>query len=206
MILRRQNADHPISSSSPPGSHTLPSSSFTAFPSRRSDFNPTGLSPQNLRLTSVRRQAAAPPLWLLVFAAAPFSVAVMIACTRWFDFRHHAFDILSGFTIGTVSAFAAFRWYHLPISRGAGWAWGPRCADKAWWAGVGSSSYGLDWEHDVGIANGGEAPGGAAGMGTRGRMDDGIAMEEGMSHKAAMSMGSDVVPNDGGDMSSRRRI
>lgn len=97
-------------------------------------------------LTAVRRQAAAPPIYLLVFAAAPFSTAIFIASSRWFDYRHHGFDIMFGFLIGTIAAFTAFRWYHLPITQGAGWAWGPRSADKAWWAGVGSFSYATDRE------------------------------------------------------------
>lgn len=97
-------------------------------------------------LSAVRRQAAAPPVYLLVFALAPFFVAIFIASSRWFDFRHHGFDILFGFGIGMVTAYFAFRFYHLPISQGAGWAWGPRSADKAWWAGVGSFSYATDKE------------------------------------------------------------
>lgn len=144
----------------------------------------------------MRRQAAAPPLYLLIFAATPFSVAVFVASSRWFDFRHHGFDILFGFIIGTVCAFFAFRWYHLPVSRGAGWAWGPRCADKAWWAGVGSFSYAMDWEAEAGAGAGAE---GSRMMG----VDEGSAMEEGRG-KAALSMGSDVIPGDVGDMSRRR--
>lgn len=136
---------------------------FTAFPSRLPrpaaaqpgqlphaphQESPTSvLLPQhNAELASARRQAAAPPLYLLIFAAAPFFTAIFIASSRWFDFRHHGFDILFGFIIGTVCAFFGFRWYHLPMSQGAGWAWGPRCSDKAFWAGMGSFSYAMDWE------------------------------------------------------------
>ncbi|KAH8889530.1 PAP2-domain-containing protein [Thozetella sp. PMI_491] len=95
-------------------------------------------------VSAVRRQAAAPPLYLLLIAVLPFFAAVFIASSRWFDFRHHGFDILFGFLIGTITAFFAFRYYHLPIAQGAGWAWGPRSHDKAWWAGVGSYSYATD--------------------------------------------------------------
>ncbi|KAF3764847.1 hypothetical protein M406DRAFT_43706 [Cryphonectria parasitica EP155] len=139
--------------------------SFTAFPSRSNlssrqedqqrlsaPHNPNAqhlFSAHNARLTAARRQAAAPPLYLLVLAVVPFFTAVFIASSRWFNFRHHGFDILFGFFIGTVCAFFAFRWYHLPVSRGAGWAWGPRSADKAFWAGVGSLSYATEWEQDV---------------------------------------------------------
>lgn len=139
-----------------------PATHFSAFPSRQPraaaqrdqelqaphDDPATSrmLSEHNSELASARRQAAAPPIYLLIFAAAPFFTAIFIASSRWFDFRHHGFDILFGFLIGTVCAFFAFRWYHLPMSQGAGWAWGPRCSDKAFWAGVGSFSYALDWE------------------------------------------------------------
>jgi len=98
-------------------------------------------------VAAVRRQAAAPPLYLLFIAVLPFFGAVFIASSRWFDFRHHGFDILFGFFIGTVTSFFAFRYYHLPISQGAGWAWGPRSTDKAFWGGVGSYSYATDRVH-----------------------------------------------------------
>ncbi|KAL1883887.1 hypothetical protein VTK73DRAFT_7675 [Phialemonium thermophilum] len=92
-------------------------------------------------VAAVRRQAAAPPLYLLALCVLPFFGAVFISGSRWFDFRHHGFDILFGFFIGTLTAVFAFRYYHLPLSQGAGWAWGPRSPDKAFWAGVGSFSY-----------------------------------------------------------------
>jgi len=74
----------------------------------------------------------------------PFFGSIFIAGSRWWDFRHHGFDILFGYLIGTIAAFFSFRYYHLPISSGAGWAWGPRSQDKAFWAGVGSFSYATD--------------------------------------------------------------
>lgn len=98
---------------------------------------------------AVRRQAAAPPVYLLILTVLPFFLAIFIAGSRWSDYRHHGFDILFGFIIGTVTAWFAFRYYHLPISRGAGWAWGPRSHGKAFWAGVGSYSYATekeDWD------------------------------------------------------------
>ncbi|KAL2014998.1 hypothetical protein VTK56DRAFT_6541 [Thermocarpiscus australiensis] len=103
-----------------------------------------GLARHNQRVAAVRRQAAAPPLYLLVICVVPFFGSVFISGSRWWDFRHHAFDILFGYLIGTVTAFFSFRYYHLPVSRGAGWAWGPRSHDKAFWAGVGSFSYATD--------------------------------------------------------------
>ncbi|OIW34975.1 hypothetical protein CONLIGDRAFT_567963 [Coniochaeta ligniaria NRRL 30616] len=105
-------------------------------------------------IAAVRRQAAAPPLYLLLLCAIPFFAAIFIASSRWFDFRHHGFDILFGFVIGTVTAFFAFRYYHLPIGRGAGWAWGPRSRDKAFWAGVGSFSFATDRDLHAGFYGG----------------------------------------------------
>ncbi|KAI0136286.1 PAP2 superfamily protein [Xylariales sp. AK1849] len=96
---------------------------------------------------AVRRQAAAPPIYLLVLTVIPFFAAIFIASSRWFDFRHHGFDILFGFIIGTITAWFSFRYYHLPVSRGAGWAWAPRSPDKAFWAGVGVYSYATDKKH-----------------------------------------------------------
>ncbi|KAL2157446.1 hypothetical protein VTH06DRAFT_6138 [Thermothelomyces fergusii] len=100
-----------------------------------------GISRHNQTISAVRRQAAAPPIYLLCIAVVPFFTSVFIAGSRWWDFRHHGFDIMFGYLIGTVTAIFSFRYYHLPISSGAGWAWGPRSHDKAFWAGVGSSSY-----------------------------------------------------------------
>lgn len=90
---------------------------------------------------AARRQAAAPPIYLLVIALLPFFLSIFISSTRWFDFRHHGFDILFGYFIGLLVSIFSFRYYHLPISSGAGWAWAPRSPDRAFWAGVGNSSY-----------------------------------------------------------------
>lgn len=137
-------------------------SSYSAFPSRlqksSSDYedvrsgeggslNPDSstaarnLAQHNKLVTAVRRQAAAPPIYLLTIVVLPWFASIFIAGSRWFDFRHHGFDILFGYLIGVFTSFFAFRYYHLPISQGAGWAWGPRSHDKAWWSGVGSYSY-----------------------------------------------------------------
>ncbi|QPG99320.1 hypothetical protein C2857_001474 [Epichloe festucae Fl1] len=103
-----------------------------------------GAKQYNSRLLSVRRQAAAPPIYLLAMTIVPFCLAIFIAASRWFDFRHHGFDILFGFLIGIVTAIYSFRYYHLPIMAGAGWAWGPRSDDRAFWAGVGRLGYAGD--------------------------------------------------------------
>lgn len=96
---------------------------------------------QNERMQSLRRQAAAPPIYLLVITIMPFCCAVFVASSRWFDFRHHGFDILFGFLMGVATSIYSFRYYHMPIQQGAGWAWGPRSDERAFWAGVGRLGY-----------------------------------------------------------------
>ena len=54
---------------------------------------------------------------------------------------HHGFDIISGALLGIASAWLGFRWYHLPISRGGGWAWAPRSHDRAFRRGIGLPTY-----------------------------------------------------------------
>ncbi|KAH7146270.1 hypothetical protein EDB81DRAFT_856712 [Dactylonectria macrodidyma] len=126
--------------------------SQTAFPSRiwnatsfQGGFEGEGSSQRSARynelITSVRRQAAAPPLYLLILVVIPFLGSIFITGSRWFDFRHHGFDLLFGYFIDFITSIFAFRYYHLPIRQGAGWACGPRSQDKAWWSGVGSNSY-----------------------------------------------------------------
>lgn len=136
----------------------LDDSSHAAFPSRTHPYEATNIdngdaaksaitdrtAKHNSRLQSLRRQAAAPPVYLLAITLVPFCLAIFIAASRWFDFRHHGFDILFGFLIGTITAIYSFRYYHLPIMAGAGWAWGPRSDDRAFWAGVGRLGYAGD--------------------------------------------------------------
>ena len=126
--------------------------SHAAFPSRlqaennwdnRSETStPSNSKPShNAKISSLRRQAAAPPIYLLVLTLAPFCGSIYIASSRWYDFRHHGFDILFGYLMGLATAIYSFRYYHLPIQEGAGWAWGPRSSDRAFWAGVGRLGY-----------------------------------------------------------------
>ncbi|OJD37659.1 pap2 domain-containing protein [Diplodia corticola] len=89
----------------------------------------------------IRNQAAAPPTWVLVLALVPLGAAIYITASRFFDFRHHGFDLIVGSTIGIVCAWFSFRWYHLPIRQGAGWAWGARSRDRAFFIGLGMGSY-----------------------------------------------------------------
>ncbi|KAJ4173468.1 hypothetical protein NW754_012470 [Fusarium falciforme] len=95
----------------------------------------------NAKVQSLRRQAAAPPVYLLVLGLLPFAVSIFIAGSRWHDRRHHGFDILFGYLMGLIASIFAFRYYHLPIRAGAGWAWGPRSDERAFWAGVGRLGY-----------------------------------------------------------------
>lgn len=95
----------------------------------------------NARLRTLRRQAAAPPLYLFALVFIPICASFWIAASRWYDFRHHGFDIICGYLIGLVPAYFSFRYYHLPIHQGAGWAWGPRSDSRAFWAGVGHLGY-----------------------------------------------------------------
>lgn len=96
---------------------------------------------QNSHIQAIRRQAAAPPVYLLCITFAPFCASIWIAASRWYDFRHHGFDILFGYLMGVATAYFAFRLYHMPMRDGAGWAWGPRSEARAFWAGVGRLGY-----------------------------------------------------------------
>jgi len=101
--------------------------------------------------TRYRDEAAAPPTYLLLLVYVPLGAAIFISGSRYFNYRHHGFDIISGALIGIVTSWFSFRWYHLPVGQGSGWSWGPRSASKAFGVGVGSHGY-VD-EEDVG--NGG---------------------------------------------------
>jgi membrane-associated phospholipid phosphatase len=135
-----------------PSAYNQDESRFSAFPSRAeriameqnkvsSGSDHVAPSGHDERIIAARNQSAAPPVYLLVIAIIPFFASIYIASTRYSDFRHHGFDILFGYFIGTTSAFFAFRYYHLPIASGAGWSWGPRSHDRAIWAGVGVGNY-----------------------------------------------------------------
>ena len=78
-----------------------------------------------------RREAAAPPAFLLLLPYIPFGLAIFIAGTRYFDFRNHGFDVLAGAAAGTATAWLGFRWYHPPLSSQVRAAWGPRSSDQA---------------------------------------------------------------------------
>lgn len=127
-----------------PYSHTNRHAMSSAFHSAEAD----GRSTQ----TAFRNQAAAPPLYLFALPLLPFCIAIYISSTRYSDFRHHGFDILFGSLMGFVLAWAAFRLYHLPIRRSAGWAWGPRSSSRAFGVGVGAGGY-VDEEERMATQN-----------------------------------------------------
>lgn len=108
-----------------------------ALPQSPLSTTPVSNTPKSL----LRRQAAAPPTYLIVPAFLPITVAIYISSTRYTDFRHRGFDIIIGALVGIITAWVGFRWYHLPITRGAGWSWGPRSSTRAWGIGVGVLGY-----------------------------------------------------------------
>lgn len=89
----------------------------------------------------LRNQAAAPPVYLLVLAFLPVGTAIFITVSRWSDCRHAGFDIISGSILGIFFAWFGFRWYHLPIRTGAGWSWGARSRERAFYTGLGIPTY-----------------------------------------------------------------
>ncbi|WPG99634.1 Hypothetical protein R9X50_00245200 [Acrodontium crateriforme] len=89
----------------------------------------------------VRNGAASPPNYLIIPAFVPVAAAIFICSTRYAEFYHFGFDIISGSLIGILTASFSFRWYHLPLNRGQGWAWGARSRERAFGICVGTSGY-----------------------------------------------------------------
>ena len=52
-----------------------------------------------------------PIMLVILLCSVPVLLAMYIASTRFSDFRHHTFDILSGSLIGLFGAGAGWRWY-----------------------------------------------------------------------------------------------
>lgn len=107
----------------------------------KSNTDSTLLANSDDNVVPIRYQGAAPPVWCLILVLVPIGSAIYICSTRFTDFRHQGFDILFGSMIGIISSWFSFRWYHLPVTRGAGWSWGPRSYTRAWGIGVGVGSY-----------------------------------------------------------------
>ena len=114
-------------------------STFDEEPSSLSSNNPAVQEDNPYR--DPRSRAAAPPVYLVLICMVPIGAAAYIAVSRWFDYRHHGIDILTGSLIGAVCAYLGFRLYHLPIRRGAGWSWGARSRERAFWLGIGTPNY-----------------------------------------------------------------
>ena len=100
-----------------------------------------GLVKKESRQVVFRDEGAAPPAWLLFLVYIPLGVAIYITGTRFFEYYHFGFDLISGAVIGIVSAWFSFRWYNLPLGRSAGWSWGPRSRDRAFAVGVGRRGF-----------------------------------------------------------------
>ncbi|PYI35164.1 PAP2-domain-containing protein [Aspergillus indologenus CBS 114.80] len=96
---------------------------------------------QRQERSTIRKQGAAPPVYLLIIVFVPIAVAFFIAASRWFDYRHHGFDIIFGSVMGIVFAWIGFRLYQLPVMRGAGWSWGARDSSHAFFRSVGLPSH-----------------------------------------------------------------
>lgn len=109
--------------------------------------SPFGQDLRAQKREAIRVQGAAPPVLMVILAFVPMAVAFFISASRWFDYRHHAFDIIFGSVMGMVFAWGAFHLYHLPITRGGGWAWGARSRRHAFFKGVGLPSHigGNNW-------------------------------------------------------------
>lgn len=90
---------------------------------------------------SMRDTAASPPNYLIVVAFIPIAVAIWVCTTPYKEFYHSGVDILTGSLIGIICAIFSFHWYHMPLSRGQGWAWGPRNRNSAFGIGVGAKNY-----------------------------------------------------------------
>lgn len=98
-------------------------------------------APEPRHPVSIRELAASPPIYLVIPAFLPIAVAFYIVSTRFSEFYHHGFDVISGSLIGIVTAWLSFRWFHLPLSRGQGWAWGSRSTRRAFGISVGTEGY-----------------------------------------------------------------
>ena len=130
----QEQALFPSDQGSPSSNARLKVSGDEQLPSTLAPYSDESVDP-------LRNSAASPPNWVLVLALIPVGGAIYITASRYADFRHHGFDVLFGSLIGIVCAYFSFRWYHLPIRRGAGWAWGARSKGRAFGIGVGVGGY-----------------------------------------------------------------
>lgn len=112
------------------------------LPSTSDMPNLTPIAKKKDDVASARTQAAAPPTYLIIFPLIPIGGAIFISSTRYSDFWHHGFDVLTSAILGILTAWLGFRWYHMPIQAGGGWAWAPRSPKRAYWKSMGVLTYG----------------------------------------------------------------
>jgi membrane-associated phospholipid phosphatase len=117
-----------------PNGETRPSAEYEQEKRESEDAS----SPDNSTLAS-RDSAATPPNYLLIPAFVPIAIAVWVCSTRYVEFYHFGFDIISGSLIGILSAWFGYRWYHTPVRQG--WAWGPRSPQRAFGIASGTDGY-----------------------------------------------------------------
>lgn len=99
------------------------------------------LNTRRNKALSIPAQGAAPPVYLMIIAFVPFAVACFITASRWFDHQHDGFDILFSSIMGNAFAWLGFRMYNLPPMRSAGWSWGARHSQHAFFKDVGFPSH-----------------------------------------------------------------
>jgi hypothetical protein len=149
-------SQHPLSDELPTAVSRHDPSSSNRPGTRQTHENTAKRSSSPRARFLIRNQGAAPPVYLLIIALLPLGIAIFISASRWFDHRHHGFDILFGSMMGIIFAFLGFYLYHLPIRRGAGWSWGPRSPRYALWKGMGypnqttADGWTSSWEEEAG--------------------------------------------------------
>ncbi|GAB7339104.1 hypothetical protein MBLNU457_5755t2 [Dothideomycetes sp. NU457] len=95
----------------------------------------------------IRTSSSAPPIFGIVIILIPISVAIYICSTRWVDFKHHGFDIISGSILGILTAWFGFRMYHSSLTQGRTWTWAPRSTEDAFAISSGKAG----WEDRMGM-------------------------------------------------------
>lgn len=166
----------------------------TAFQKQESSIS-TPSSYAEESVVPIRYQNAAPPVYTLILILVPVGAAIYVCATRFVDYRHFGFDILFGSLIGITTSWFSFRFYHLPITRGAGWAWGPRSYDRAWGIGVGRGNYvGTEgWSKAGRSETAGNVNGNGHGHGHGHESTEGVLLEERMREREHDSTAAHAV-------------
>ncbi|KAF1817348.1 hypothetical protein P152DRAFT_510600 [Eremomyces bilateralis CBS 781.70] len=84
---------------------------------------------------NVSGAAAAAPLYLFIAPFATGCTALIVTCSRYFDYNNSGIDVIAGALLGIASAWFALRWYHPAFKAGEREAWRPRSRGHAFWAG-----------------------------------------------------------------------